>query len=94
MDIIDKIKQLDYYTEIRSFLEFFIEAFFVLITIQLVSDKVDNNSIVIFKEIKVSLLIAVILYIAKCINTDLNQNIRQGFCYIISGVFLSKYHVV
>lgn len=87
-------KDIDWYVEIKSFIGFFMESFLIVIIIQLVSDKIDNNSINYIKELKVSLLIASILYIAKCVNSDLNQNIRQGMAYAISGVFLSKYNVI
>jgi len=84
---------IDWYAELKLFSRFFIESFLLLIIIQLVSDKIDNNNISYYKEIKMGLLIAIILYIAKCINTDMQQNISQGMHYVISGVFMAKYNV-
>ena len=85
------IQSFDLYTEIKVFTKFFIESFLILIVIQLVSDKIDNDKIEIIKQIKISLLIAIILYVAKCIDTNTSDNISQGLHYGISSVFLSKY---
>ena len=81
----------DLLTEIKTFIKFFIESFFVLIIVQLVSDKIDNDKIEWYKEAKIAFLIAIILYVTKCINKEMCDNISQGFAYGISGVFLSKY---
>ena len=86
-------QEIDYYTEFKIFAEFFIEAFLILITIQLVSDKVDNSKIHWIKDAKISLLIAIILYIAKCINAEASENIKQGLHYAISSAFLAKYNL-
>ena len=85
--------KIDWYMEAKIFVEFFIEVLLIIITIQYVSDNIDNNSISWIKAVKMALLISTILYVAKCINNDLNHNIRQGLAYAISGVFLSKYAV-
>lgn len=82
------------YIEFKIFIEFFIETFLILIVIQIVSDKIDNNNINVLNDLKLSLIIATILYIARSINNDLNSNIRQGFAYAISTVFLAKYNIL
>ena len=82
------------YTELKIFGRFFIETFLLLIIIQLISDKIDNNNINYIKDIKMALLIAIILYIAKCISNDMQQNISQGMHYVISGVFMTNYNVI
>jgi len=81
------------YTELKVFGGFFIEIFLLLIIIQLISDKIDNNNINFYKEIKMALVIACILYVAKIIHQDTSDNIRQGMHYAISGVFLSQYPI-
>ena len=86
-------KDFDWYTELKIFMKFFIESFLLLIVIQLISDKIDNNSINYIKEVNTALLIAIVIYIAKCISQDASDNVRQGMHYSISAVFLSKYNV-
>jgi len=83
--------ETDWYMEMKIFVEFFIEVLLIIITIQYVSDNIDNDKISWSKAIRMGLLIATILYVAKCLNEDLNHNIRQGLAYAISSVFLSKY---
>jgi hypothetical protein len=85
------LSNIELYNEIKIFIEYFIEAFFIVIIIQIISDKIDNNNINILKELKVSFFIACILYIAKSINSDCVTNVKQGLHYAISGVFLSQY---
>lgn len=84
-------ERFNWNAEIKLFLEFFTETFLLLITVQLISDKVNNNTIQVLRDAKTALLIAVIVYIAQYINVDAKNNILQGFHYAISGVFLSKY---
>lgn len=83
----------DWYSEIKLFIQFYIESFLVLIAIQLVSDKIDNNDINWIKDAKIALLLAIILYIAKTINDEARANISQGIHYGISSVFLAKYFI-
>lgn len=87
------LSNIELYDEIKIFTEYFIEAFFVVIVIQIVSDKIDNNTIIIVNELKVSFFIACILYIAKCINKEIVANCQQGMAYSISAVFLSRYAI-
>ena len=77
--------------DFQVFSRFFIEVFLLLIIIQIVSNKVDNNDINYIRDIKMALIISSILYIAKYINSDACDNILQGLHYSISGVFLSQY---
>lgn len=79
--------QFNLYSECKLFISFFIESLLVLITIQFILDKQINLE----KELKISLLLASIVYIAKCINKDMSQNISQGIHYGISSVILSRY---
>lgn len=82
-----------WYSETKIFFEYFIEAFLILITIQLVSDKINNNDIDFIKEFRMGLLIGMVLYIARCINPEMKNNISQGLAYAVSGVILAKYSV-
>ncbi len=84
-------EEINWSEEIRSFLGFFLEAFLVIIFVQIISDKIHNNDINYIKEANLALFVGGILYFTKSINPDLNSNIRQGFAYAISGVFLTKY---
>jgi hypothetical protein len=93
MEQIEKEQPFCWYTELKLFIRFFIEAFLLLIVIQLISDKIDNNKISYYKEIKVATIVAIILYIAKWISQDSSDNIRQGMHYAISGAFLSQYPI-
>lgn len=88
-----KEQEFSWLSELKLFARFFIETYLLLIIIQLVSDKVDNNNINYYKEVRMALLVTIILYIAKCISVDMQQNISQGMHYAISGVFLSQYNV-
>lgn len=88
-----KENSFNWYNEIKLFIQFYIESFLVLITIQLVSDKIDNNNINWIKDAKIALLLAIILYIAKMINDEARANISQGIHYGISSVFLAKYFI-
>ena len=80
-------------SEIKIFGGYFIEMYLLLLIIQVLSDKVNNNNINYFKDMKMALMIAMILYIAKCISEDYSANIRQGCHYVISAVFMSSYNV-
>ena len=84
---------IELYNEIKIFIEYFIEAFFIVIIIQIMSDKIDNNNISILKELKMSFIIACILYIAKSINPECVINVKQGLHYSLSAVFLSQYAI-
>ena len=86
-------EKVDIYLETRLFAEYFVEAFLILITIQLVSDRINNGDIDVMKEARMGLLIATILYAAKCINPEISANVLQGLAYAISGVILAKYRV-
>ena len=86
-------ESVDWYTELKIFMKYFIESFLLLIVIQLVSDKINNNSISYIKEAKTALMISIVIYIAKCISQDASDNVRQGMHYSISAVFLSQYNV-
>lgn len=79
--------EFNLYSECKLFIGFFIQSLLVLITIQFILDKEINLE----KELKISLLLASIVYIAKCINKDMSQNISQGIHYGISSVILSRY---
>lgn len=87
------LNKINFYDEIKLFMEYFIEVFFIVIIIQLMSDKINNNTINILKELKISFIISCILYIAKIINVNLVNNCRQGLHYGISAVFLSRYAI-
>lgn len=87
------MKQEELIEEIKIFLKFFAEVFMLLIIIQLVSKKIDNKDIRTSHELKVALVVASILYMAKLISQDSCDNIRQGFHYAISGVFLGNYSI-
>ena len=82
-----------WYSETKIFFEYFMEAFLILITIQLVSDKINNNDIDFIKELRMGLVIAIVLYTARCINPEMKNNISQGLAYAVSGVILAKYSV-
>ena len=84
---------IDIIHEAKLFISFYIESLLVLITIQIVSDKINNNDINIFNDNKIALLLALIMYIAVCINKEMKDNISQGIHYGISTVFLAKYLV-
>jgi hypothetical protein len=84
---------LYWYNEIKLFIKFFIEAYLILIIIQLISKNINNNTINYLKDAKTALLVAVIVYIAKCINQDLCDNVRQGMAYAVSTVFISLYPI-
>lgn len=84
---------MDIHKEFNIFFKFFIEVFLLLIIIQIVSNKVDNNDINYIKDIKMAIIISTILYIAKYINNDASDNILQGLHYSVSAVFLSQYLV-
>lgn len=81
----------DILLEAKLLIRFFIESFLLLIVIQIVSDKVDNNNINYYRDIRMAVIITIVLYIAKCINNEMRQNISQGMHYAISGVFIAKY---
>lgn len=89
----NQIEEINWLSELKIFGGYFIEMYFLLLIIQIISDKVDNNTINYFKDIKMALIIAIILYIAKCINEDYSANIRQGCHYVLSAVFMSSYNV-
>ena len=89
----EQLEEFSWYKEFKLFGGYFIEAYLVLLIIQLVSDKIDNSTINYHKDIKLALLIATILYIAKTINQDICNNVRQGFAYAVSGVFISQYPI-
>jgi hypothetical protein len=86
-------KEFCLYNELKVFGGFFIEMYLLLIIIQILSDKINNNTISFYKDIKMSLIIATILYIARSISEDYSANIRQGCHYMLSGVFMSSYNV-
>jgi len=86
-------EKIDWLTELKIFIRFFIEAYLVLLVIQLVSEKIDNKNISYVKDIKLALAIAIILYIAKMISQDICDNVRQGMAYAVSGVFISQYPI-
>lgn len=77
--------------EFQIFSRFFIEIFLLLIIIQIISNKVDNNDINYIRDIKMALIISIILYMAKYINSNASENILQGLHYSVSAVFLSQY---
>lgn len=85
---------VDWYSELKTFGKFFMEIYLLLIIIQYVSDKVDNKNINFYKESKMAFIIAIILYIARYISVETQQNISQGFHYYVSGVFLASYNLV
>jgi hypothetical protein len=72
---------------------YFIEMYLLLLIVQILSDKIDNKNISYVKDIKMALIIATILYIARSISEDYSANIRQGCHYILSGVFMASYNV-
>lgn len=82
---------MDFHNEFKIFSRFFIEVFLLLIIIQIISNKIDNNDINYIRDIKMALIISSILYIAKYINSDASENILQGLHYSVSAVFLSQY---
>lgn len=86
-------QDVDLLLEAKMLIRFFIEAFLLLVLIQVISDKIDNNSINYYREAKTAITIAIILYTAKYINSEMQQNISQGMHYAISGVFIAKYIV-
>lgn len=86
-------EKINWLSELKIFGGYFIEMYLLLLIIQILSDKIDNNNINYFKDIKMGLIIATILYIARSISDEIQQNIRQGCHYAISSVFLSKYPI-
>ena len=89
----EKLQEIFFLPELKIFGGYFIEMYLLLLIIQIISDKVDNNNINYYKDIKMALMIATILYIAKWISEDYCSNIRQGCHYVLSGVFMSNYNV-
>jgi len=86
-------QNFNWFLETKLFIRFFIEAFLLLVLIQIISDKINNNSINYYREARMAIVIAIILYTAKYINNEMQQNISQGMHYAISGVFIAKYVV-
>lgn len=89
----EKEQKFCWKTELKIFGGYFIEMYLLLLIIQILSDKIDNKNINYYKDIKMALIIATILYIARSISEDYSANIRQGCHYILSGVFMASYNV-
>ena len=86
-------EEFNLYTELKVIAHFFIEIYLLLIIVQYISEKIDNNTINYLKDAKIAAVVSIILYIAKLINLEAQLNISQGMHYTIAGAVMAKYNI-